>query len=126
MATKILLSENKNYIQVIQTGALNPEEIKQARFESKPLFKECDSVLVDYREADLSGMSLITLDTLSMELKQDVPKCVRMAILRTAGRDEKRYNHLVNVCNINGIETQLFEKVEPAVNWLICKTNRRP
>lgn len=119
MATQIELSEDGRYVLVTQTGPLSPADIKQARIDSLSLYANCDRALVDYRLADLKGIRLLDLDTLSLEFKRDVPKCLRMAIVRPRGVDEKSYAHLANVCTINDVKTLLFEDMERARIWLI-------
>lgn len=118
VTTKVDLSDDGRYIHVTQSGKLDSADIKQARADSLPLYEKCDRVLVDYRSVDLSGLSFIDLDNLAADLKRDVPKCRRMALVRKKESHEKIYAHLVNVCCLKGIDTRLFEELAPAKDWL--------
>ncbi len=118
VTTQVNLSADGRYIKVTQSGLLRPADIKKARATSLPLYDKCDAVLVDYRAVDLSGLSFIDLDNLAAELKQDVPKCRRMALVGKEGISEKYYAHLVNVCCLKGVDTRLFRELAPAENWL--------
>ncbi|MCW8883742.1 MAG: hypothetical protein OQK12_00640 [Motiliproteus sp.] len=119
MSTTIELNKENGYLIVTQTGQLDPQQIKEARETSLPMFQYCDRALVDYRKADLSGLRLIDLDDLSAEFHQDVPDCKKMAIIRTQGIDDDYYAHLRNVCSIKGVETELFTSEERAEEWLL-------
>ncbi len=119
MTTQVTMAEGGRYVEVVQVGKLSKREIKGAREDSLPFFDCRDRALVDYRQADLSGLSLLDLDILAADFKHDVPKCQRMAIIRRIEKDESLYCHLRNVCVINGVITQLFTDVSAARLWLL-------
>ncbi|WP_426416928.1 hypothetical protein [Aestuariirhabdus sp. LZHN29] len=118
MPTHLKLSNDQSYVLVVQTGPLRAEEIYQARAESLPLYQQCEKALVDYRLADISSIPFLEIDTLAAEFRNDVPKCKRMAIVRTQGKDEAHYIHLQKVCVIRGVDTQIFDTLTDAQNWL--------
>ncbi|WP_421869955.1 hypothetical protein [Motiliproteus sp.] len=119
MPTLIQLSDCHRYLTVYQSGPLSVAEIKQARIDSAGFYSDCDRVLVDYRKADLSPLTLLELDNLAMEFKQDLPHCRQMAIVRTLGSDDSYYAHLANVCTIGDVETRVFESSGQALDWLL-------
>jgi hypothetical protein len=120
MPTQIELSEDGRYILVTQHGPVVVTQIKAARVDSLPLYQnECDRALVDFRLADMSNLKLIEIDDMGISVKQEVPKCARIAIVRVLGADDSRYVHLANAHKIDEIETELFDDMETAKTWLL-------
>ncbi|MEH6823630.1 MAG: hypothetical protein V7629_06965 [Motiliproteus sp.] len=119
VSTQIKVSEDGRYVIVTQSGPLSPADIKHARAESLPLYSHCDRALVDYRLVDLSDLRLVDLSTLAAEFKQDVPKCLRLAVVKTAGTDDSNFTYLMNECCVNGVKTCVFDEMEAAKNWLL-------
>lgn len=109
----------EGYVLVTQVGPVTIAHIKSARADSLPLYDNGDRALVDFRLADLSGLSVLDLDNLGIEFRQDVPKCKRMAIVRIPKVDDSDYTHLANTHSICGVNTQLFEHMDAARTWLL-------
>ncbi len=118
MNTEVQLSDDGLYIVVTQSGTLTVDQIKRARVISLPLYAHCDRVLVDYHSADLSELSLYELDTLSGELKGDVPDIKRMAVVKPADGGCS-FTRLMNICCIEGVPTCVFDNVDAARAWLL-------
>lgn len=123
MAAQVALSEDGRYVLVTQTGPVISAHIKDSRAEALPLFIDCDRALVDFRLADLSHLNVLELDDLGAEFRQDVPRCIRMALVRAPGIGTRAYTHLVNVHCIYGIQTQLFEDMDVAKAWLLSESD---
>lgn len=119
MTTQVKLSEDGRYILVTQDGPVSISHIKTARADSLPLYNSCDRALVDFRRADISNLTLVELDNLGTGFRQDVPKCMRMAIVTAAEFDRRRYSHLANVHTLYGVRTEIFEDMEAAKAWLL-------
>ncbi len=118
METEVRLSDDARYIVVVQSGTLTVEEIKRARAMSLPLYAHTDRVLVDYRSSDLSEINMFELDTLSIELKGDVPDIKRMAVVQPPDGGCK-FTYLMNICCIEGVPTCVFDTIEAARSWLM-------
>lgn len=120
MPTQVELSEDGRYVLVTQDGPILVSEIKAARADSRPLYmKDCDRALVDCRLATISHLTFLDIDNLGISFKQDVPNCIRMAIVRASKVDFDRFTHLANTHYLSGIEVELFETMETAKTWLL-------
>jgi len=118
MATNVELSEDGYYVLVTQHGPVIISQIKTARADSLALYDNCDRALVDFRQAEISHLKLIELDNLGIEFKKDVPKCMKIALVKPPDQDDMRYNHLVNMYKIHGVKSELFECFDTAKQWL--------
>lgn len=103
-----------------QQGPLCAKAIKSARQRSEPLYSQhcINKALVDYRQADLSRLSLIELDTLAQEFRTDLPECQAMAIVYNGDGSGKQYQHIKNVCEVYAVTTEIFTDYEAAQAWL--------
>ncbi|MFT5721236.1 MAG: hypothetical protein ACI9W6_001549 [Motiliproteus sp.] len=63
---------------------------------------------MDFQLVDVNGLRLLDIDNLGISFKREVPKCLRVAIVRVPGIGDLRYAHLTNLYNIDGVETALF------------------
>ncbi|WP_210396805.1 hypothetical protein [Motiliproteus sediminis] len=105
---------------ICQRGELSPETIKSARQQSRPFYTQhaIHKALVDYRQADLTRLRLIELDTLAQEFRNDLPDCHTMAIVFTASADITSYQHIKNVCEIHRVTTEIFDDFDAARRWI--------
>ncbi len=111
---------DQHYLLVRQQGVLAKDKIKLTLQQSKPLFEQhlIKKVLLDYRRADLSRMSLIELDDLAQELPRELPNCFIMAITYDPTAEPKIYQHIKNVCSLCSVEIELFTDIGAAKKWL--------
>lgn len=119
MTTQVQLSEDGRYVIVTKSGPVSIADIKAARAESLPLYQSCDRTLVDWRLADISGLAFLELDDLGTDFKKAVPKCIKVAFVRAPGAADRAYSHLANIYSICGIETEIFETMTAARDWLL-------
>ena len=121
MDTSISIDPYRRFIRVRQIGALTPESVMAAREASTPMFNpiDLDRVLVDYRQADLSLLSLLEIDALGMKLKDDVPLLQKMALIYAPSAQDHLYRHIENICSLSGVETRIFTSERAATDWLL-------
>ena len=93
--TEFHVAKDGKYRLIRQCGGLDSATIKQARQLTEPLYhtEQLDRALVDYRQADLSLLSLLDLDSLAREFHRDLPQCRYMTLLHTTGIDTQ-LNHI--------------------------------
>ncbi|MFT6915253.1 MAG: hypothetical protein ACJAWL_001556 [Motiliproteus sp.] len=119
MSSEVRLSEDGRYVYVTHQGRVSIVDIKAAKTEARPLFNHCDRMLVDYRQAKLSHIKIIEIDNLGLSFKNSVPLCEKVAFVRAPAADDRVYSHLINICCVCGVETELFETLPAARNWLL-------
>ncbi len=118
---QIIDRQGVRFLQVnYPLGKVSIEDIRTARQEARPSLQHAGigRLLVDFRQVDMSGITIIEIDDLSQELKQRLPECRKAALLYCSGSTAHLVPHIANVCSINGIDTEAFSDPDIAVSWL--------
>ncbi|MFT6915254.1 MAG: hypothetical protein ACJAWL_001557 [Motiliproteus sp.] len=119
MKTKVELSVDGRYVLVTQQGQSTIAQMEATRIKSLPLYNHCDRMLVDCRQSDISHLAFIELDSLAASFKKAVPPCIKAAFVKTPGADDRMYAHLANTYSIFGVESEIFETLATARDWLL-------
>ncbi|MFT5720871.1 MAG: hypothetical protein ACI9W6_001171 [Motiliproteus sp.] len=119
MSIDVELSEDGRYVLVTQQGLVSMAKINATRIKSRPFYKYCDRTLIDFRQADISPLNFMEIDDLGASFKKALPCCIKAAFVRTPGPEDRIYAHLANTYSISGVDTELFETLAAAREWLL-------
>lgn len=121
MKFEISTYEKKKYLHVIRPASTRLTEIKASRQgnDRSALWDEIELVLSDCRAVNFETASVLDVDTIATDLKDDIPNCKRVAVI-VQPNASNLFNHFKNVCECFDIEVRFFNELEPAEIWL-CK-----
>ncbi len=119
MPTQITQSDDGSHVLVEHIGTLRPDGPTPTRKEAVQHLANCHRALADFRQADLSLVRFIDVDTIASCLSAVAPQITRVAIVRKKGEIAGNFRHAKDLYYIQGVEASLFENMEAAKAWLL-------
>lgn len=119
MKYEIARFEGKEYLHIIRPASTRLTEIKVSRQRHDDLinWSAIKLMLSDCREVNFEAASILDVDTLAAELKDDLPNCKRIAVIAQS-YPSRIFTHFENICGCLDIEVRFFSELKPAEMWL--------
>lgn len=121
MKHEIATYQGQQYLHITRPANTRLTEIKDSRQGNarSAQWNAIKHVLSDCREVNFKTASVLDVDTIATDLKDDIPNCKRVAVI-VLPNASNLFTHFQNVCECFDIEVRFFNELEPAEIWL-CK-----